>query len=87
MTAPVIHLPLTLAVVVRRLLVMKLPSMHGVDVTAGDDGTAYVACPTSHVAWNAARILHNVGFAVEDFSRLLVVRGMNHHVCEHEEKP
>jgi hypothetical protein len=77
MTAPVLPLPLALPVVVQRLLVARLPSMAGVEVTATGDGSAFVGCPGDHVAWNVARILREAGFAIHEDGRLLVVRGVH----------
>lgn len=87
---PLLHLPLRLSVVVQRRLVARMTSMAGVMITSGEDGTAFVACPTPHVAWNAARILHDEGLDARDDGRLVVVQGwrrLEHHVpgCRHHE--
>jgi hypothetical protein len=81
-TAPVLPLPLALPVVVQRLLVSRLPSMAGVEVTESHDGAALVWCPTAHVEWNAARILTAEKFVAQTAGVgppwLVTVRGSNH---------
>lgn len=73
--SPLLHLPLKLAVLVRRRLVTRMTSMAGVEVTAGEEGEAYVACPGHMVTWKAARILRDEGFDLDEDSTLIVVRG------------
>lgn len=75
--SPLLHLPLRLSVVVQRMLATRMTSMHGIQVTAAEDGSAFVACPTDQTAWNAARILTDEGFDARDDGlspRLIIVR-------------